>query len=156
MDILTALLSLKYQIGRASGREGGRQGHIYASPAKVEAKTSDNMITGTILLFQQATLGLFDLGSTYSYVSVDFAPHLAINLELLEVSLNVSAHIVDSLVANQVCRSCVTTIQGHNTWDNFIMLDMLDLDVILGVDWLSPYYVVLDYYAVTLACLVFP
>ena len=41
------------------------------------------------------------------------------------------------------------TIQGYDTRADLIMLDMIDFDVILGMDWLSPYHVVLDCYAKT-------
>ena len=50
---------------------------------------------------------------------------------------------------DQVLRSCLVTIQGYDTRADLIMLDMIDFDVILGMDWLSPYHVVLDCYAKT-------
>ena len=46
-------------------------------------------------------------------------------------------------------RSCLLTILGYDTRDDLIMLDMIDFDVILGMDWLSPNHVVLDFYAKT-------
>ena len=50
------------------------------------------------------------------------------------------------------------TILGYDTRDDLIMLDMIDFDVILGMDWLSPYHVVLDCYGntVTLSMPGFP
>ncbi|XP_070057815.1 uncharacterized protein [Nicotiana tomentosiformis] len=40
---------------------------------------------------------------------------------------------------------CVVTIGGYKTRANFILLNMVDFDVILGMDWLSPYHAILDY-----------
>ena len=31
------------------------------------------------------------------------------------------------------------------TWDDLVILDMADFDIILGMTWLSPYYVVLSF-----------
>ncbi len=45
----------------------------YAFPCKTEVDTSDAVITGTILVCDRMAIVLFDLGSTYSYVSVRFA-----------------------------------------------------------------------------------
>ena len=33
---------------------------------------------------------------------------------------------------------------GYDTWVDLIILGMVDFDVILGMDWLSPYHAVLD------------
>ncbi|XP_070017845.1 uncharacterized protein [Nicotiana sylvestris] len=44
-------------------------------------------------------------------------------------------------------------IGGLETQVDLLLLDMVDFDVILGMDWLSPYHTILDYHAknVTLA-----
>ena len=33
---------------------------------------------------------------------------------------------------------------GFQTWDDLVILDMIDFDIIIGMNWLSPYYVVLN------------
>jgi hypothetical protein len=43
----------------------------------------------------------------------------------------------------------VVTIQGRDTRVDLILLDMVDFDLILGMDWLSPHRAVLDCYAKT-------
>lgn len=50
---------------------------------------------------------------------------------------------------DRVCRSCIVVIQGHETWANLLLLDMLDFDIILGMDWLSLHHEIFDYYAET-------
>lgn len=60
------------------------------------------------------------------------------------MTIHVSIPIGHSLVVNLVYRSCVVTFIGHATWLDLIILDMADLDVILGLDWLASYYKVLD------------
>ena len=69
--------------------------------------------------------------------------------ESLAEPVHVSTPVGEFLIVDQVLRSCLVTIKGYDTRDDLIMLDMIDFDVILGMDWLSPYHVVLDCYAKT-------
>jgi len=57
-----------------------------------------------------------------------------------------------------VYRSCLVFLAGYETLVDLIILGMVNFDVILGMDWLSPYHVVLDCNAktVTLAMLGVP
>lgn len=48
---------------------------------------------------------------------------------------------------DQVYRSCLVTLGGYKTWVYLIISDMVDFDVILGMDWLFLYDAILDYYA---------
>ena len=68
--------------GRGDGREGSQSdggcSHCYAFPGRPEAEASDAVITGIILVCHRPATVLFDLGSTYSYVSTYFAPSLDI------------------------------------------------------------------------------
>ena len=41
-------------------------------------------------------------------------------------------------------RSCLVSLAWYDTWVDLIILGMVDFDVIFGMDWLSPYNVVLD------------
>ncbi|KAH0660902.1 hypothetical protein KY289_029650 [Solanum tuberosum] len=135
--------------GRSDTSGIGAQGHFYAAPARATAEASDDVITGTLLLCHQPATVLFDPGSTFSYVSVYFAPRLGMRSESLAEPIHVSTPVGESLVVDQVLRSCLVTIQGCDTRVDLILLDMVDFDVILGMDWLSPYHAVLDCYAKT-------
>ncbi|XP_049388453.1 uncharacterized protein LOC125852779, partial [Solanum stenotomum] len=81
----------------------------------------EQKMLGTVLLCQQPALALFDPGSTFSYVSVYYASRLSLMSEPL----------------------------GCDTRADLILLDMVDFDVILGMDWLSPYRAVLDCFSKT-------
>lgn len=47
-------------------------------------------------------------------------------------------------------KSCVVTFPGRETWAYLIVLNMVDFDVILGMDWFAPYNNTLDCYAKTI------
>ncbi|XP_070004132.1 uncharacterized protein [Nicotiana sylvestris] len=55
----------------------------------------------------------------------------------------------NSIVVDRVSRSCVVVIGGLETRMDLFLLDMVDFDVMLGMDWLSPYYAILDCHAKT-------
>ncbi|XP_070029039.1 uncharacterized protein [Nicotiana sylvestris] len=92
---------------------------------------------------------LFDPGSNYSYVSSLFAFFLDIPRESLGTPIHVSTRGGDSMVVDRIYRSCVVTFYGFETRANLSLPDITDFEVILGMDWLSPYHAVLDCHAKT-------
>ncbi|XP_070010704.1 uncharacterized protein [Nicotiana sylvestris] len=61
----------------------------------------------------------------------------------------VSTPVGDSIVVDRFYRSCLVTIRGFETRANLLFLNMVDFDIILGMDWLSPHYATLDCHAKT-------
>lgn len=51
-----------------------------------------------------------------------------------------------TLVGDQACRSCAVTLHGFDTQEDLILLDILDFDIILGMDLLSPRHIKLHCY----------
>ncbi|XP_049386729.1 uncharacterized protein LOC125850950, partial [Solanum stenotomum] len=144
--------------GRAAGRgasgasgshSGGKCAQCYAFPRRPEAKASDAVITGIILVCHRPAFVLFDPGSTFSSVSTYFASGLELTCDRMSVPIRVFTPVGEPLVVNRVYRSCLVVLSGYETWVDMIRLDMLDFDVILGMDWLSPYHALLDCYAKT-------
>ncbi|XP_070040136.1 uncharacterized protein [Nicotiana tomentosiformis] len=99
-----------------------------------------------------STRGVFN-GSTYSYESSYFAPYLGISRDSLSYSIYVSTFVEDSIIIDRVYRSCLVVLGGFETRFDLLLLSMADFDVILGMDWLSPYHDILYCHAkiVTLA-----
>ncbi|XP_070037058.1 uncharacterized protein [Nicotiana tomentosiformis] len=143
--------------GRVRPRGGGQVRH-YALLAKTEAVASDSIITGIVLACHRDASVLFDPGSTYSYVSSYFALYLGVSRDFLCSPVYVSTPVGDSIIVERVYRSCFIVLSGFETRDDLLLLSMVDFDVMLGIDWLSPYHTILDYHAktVTLAMLGLP
>ncbi|XP_070005131.1 uncharacterized protein [Nicotiana sylvestris] len=87
-----------------------------------------------------------------------FAPYLVMPSEALSIPVYVSTPVGDSIVVDRVHRSCVVVFRGLETRADLLLLDMVDFDVILGMNWLSPYHAILDCHAktVTLALVDLP
>ncbi|XP_027767800.1 uncharacterized protein LOC114074085 [Solanum pennellii] len=144
--------------GSPSGRGGGRGGsqsdggrsHCYAFPGRPEAEASDAVITGIIPVCHRPATVLFDPGSTYSYVSTYFAPSLDILCESLDLPIRVSTPVGDSVVVDRVYRLCTVTLIEYDTHADLKVLDMIDFNVILGMDWLSSYHAILNCHAKTI------
>lgn len=49
-------------------------------------------------------------------------------------------------MVDQIYQSCVVSILGYDTTAYLILLDILNFNLILGIDWLSPHRLVLDCY----------
>ncbi|XP_070014463.1 uncharacterized protein [Nicotiana sylvestris] len=121
--------------------------------ASPEVEVSDAVITGTVLVCSRDASVLFDPRSTYFYVSSYFALYLVMPIDSLSAPIYVSTLVGNSIMVDHVHRSCIVVIAGLETRVDLLLLDMVDFDVILGMDWLSPYHAILDYHArnVTLA-----
>ena len=127
------------------GSHGGSQSdgghsHCYAFPGRPEAEASDAeasdaVITGIIPVCHRPATVLFDPGSTYSYVFTYFAPSLDILCESLDLSIRVSTPVGDSVVVDWVYRLCTVTLMRYDTHADSKVLDMIDFNVILGMDW---------------------
>lgn len=48
-----------------------------------------------------------------------------------------SMTVGDSIIGDRVYRSCVVTINGFDIVVDIVLFDMVDLEVILGIEWLS-------------------
>ncbi|XP_070009846.1 uncharacterized protein [Nicotiana sylvestris] len=68
----------------------------------------------------------------------------------LSAPIHVSLPVGDSIIMHRVYRWCLVTICGYETRVDLLLLGIVDFDVILGVDWLSPYDATLDCHVKTM------
>ncbi|XP_070046332.1 uncharacterized protein [Nicotiana tomentosiformis] len=134
--------------GRGRPRKGGHDIY-YALPARTEAVVSDSVITCIILVCHREALILFDPGSTYSYVSSYFAPYLGVSRDFLSSPVYVSTPVGESIVIDRLYWSCLVVLGGFETRADLLLLIMVDFDIILGIDRLSPYHAIFDYHTKT-------
>lgn len=79
-------------------------------------------------------------------MSAYYASWLELSWDSFFVLLCMATPIGDSLVVDKVYRSRVVTILEFDKQADLIIFDMMHLDVIMGMDWLSYYYGVMDFF----------
>ncbi|XP_070020467.1 uncharacterized protein [Nicotiana sylvestris] len=147
------------------GQEGGGQPTIvqlgggqpadaptrfYAFLARPDVMASDVVITSIISVCGRDASVLFDPRSIYSYVSSLFSHFLDISRESLGTPIYVSTPVGNSMVVDLIYQSCVVAFCSYETRVDFLLLDLTDFEVLLGMDWLSPYHSILDCHAKTI------
>ena len=69
---------------------------------------------------------------------------LGLEVETLEEPLYVSSPLGIKASIELICRRCELEISGVLITLDLRVMDMLEFDVILGIDWLTAYRVVID------------
>ncbi|MCH96932.1 cellular nucleic acid-binding protein, partial [Trifolium medium] len=129
----------------ANVTQGGRpttKGRVYCMGTKVSGQAS-NAIHEDCQIAGNTLTALIDTGATHSFISLDCAHHLKLLVSPLPFDLNVSTPARD-LVVNTACLHYLVVIQNRDFLVNLICLPLQSLEIILGIDWLSYHYVILD------------
>ncbi|KAH0700890.1 hypothetical protein KY284_015105 [Solanum tuberosum] len=99
---------------------------------------------GTLSIFSHNVYVLIDPGSTLSYVTPLIAEKFKRTPELLVKPFEVSTSIGESIIAGRVYRNCIVTVCDRDTLADLIELEIVDFDVIMGMDWLAFCYATVD------------
>ncbi|KAL0546152.1 hypothetical protein IC582_016058 [Cucumis melo] len=131
--------------GNAQNQGAGapHQGKVFATN-KTEAERAGTVVTGTLLVLGHYALVLFDSGSSHSFISSAFVLHARLELEPLHHVLSVSTPFGECMLSKEKVKACQIEIAGHVIEVTLLVLDMLDFDVILGMDWLAANHASID------------
>jgi len=102
-----------------------------------EAAENHDLIQGMCFIKGKTLNVLYDSGATHSFISNYCVQHLNMSTSFLKTSLVVSTPTSDSVITNRVCLDCPLFIENRKFLVNLICLPLSQLDVILGMDWLS-------------------
>ncbi|KAL4027946.1 hypothetical protein IC575_011136 [Cucumis melo] len=131
--------------GNAQNQGAGapHQGKVFATN-KTEAERAGMVVRGTLPVLRHYALVLFDSGSSHSFISSAFVLHARLELELLHHVLSVSTPSGECMLSKEKVKACQIEIAGHVIEVTLLVLDMLDFDVILGMDWLAANHASID------------
>lgn len=87
---------------------------------------------------------LFDFKATHSFIFLSHAKALNHEIEPLENRLLISTPSGEVFLVKLVCRDHKVKIENVTMKINLILFKLDELDVILGMDFLTKYHVVLD------------
>ncbi|XP_019258898.1 PREDICTED: uncharacterized protein LOC109237094 [Nicotiana attenuata] len=79
-------------------------------------------------------------GSTLSYVTPYIAKKFGVELEKLCEPFEVSTPVGELVIARCIYRGCPVKVRHRLTVADLVELEMLDFDVIMGMDWLESCY----------------
>ncbi|KAK2436721.1 hypothetical protein QL285_021693 [Trifolium repens] len=124
------------------GTRPAARGRVYCMGTEVSGEAS-NAIHENCQIAGNTLTALIDTGATHSFLSMDCANRMKLIVSPLPFDLNVSTPAKD-LVVNTACLHCLVMIQNREFLINLICLPLQSLEIILGMDWLSYHYVILD------------
>ena len=134
---------------RASGSlsaQSGRPkttGRVFALSGADAAK-SDDLIQGICFIDQIPLVVLYDSGATHSFIARTCVEKLSLPVSSLKVDLLVDTPTSGSVLTSDVCLRCPVSISERQFLIDLIALPLSQIDVILGMDWLSSNHVLLN------------
>jgi hypothetical protein len=101
------------------------------------------MIICMLFINDTSAVVLFNSGASHSFISAVYFEKHNLPIALLRCQMIVSSPGGD-MPARQVCPKVNLKIRGVDFVANLIVLELKDIDVILGMDWLSKHKVLID------------
>lgn len=113
----------------------------------MEVHALDDVIICIVSVCHKDSSVLLDPGSTYSYVLSYFTPYLDMPHDFLDILIHMSILVGDSIMMDCVYWSCVVAIGGYEIMVDLLLLNIVNFEVILGMDQLSLYHTIINYHA---------
>ena len=135
-------------MGRGRGqsvqaRTSGTQERVYAVTPQTEA-VDQLVIQGTFLLFRLWARVLFDSGASHSIIVASCVRVFGLEVETLDEPMYVSSPLGTRARIDRISRGCELEISRILLIVDLRVMDMLEFEVILKIDWLMAHRVVID------------
>ncbi|XP_073033916.1 uncharacterized protein [Primulina eburnea] len=117
-------------------RENKPNARVFAITQE-EADDANDVVAGTIFVNEMLAYVLFDSGATHSFISKRFTKKLGLTPELLVEPFRVATPTSKTVETHRVHRKCKICIHEQLFQAELIQLNMVEFDVILGMDWLA-------------------
>nr|KYP33170.1 Transposon Ty3-I Gag-Pol polyprotein [Cajanus cajan] len=133
-------------VHRGDAQRGDRPttvGRVFALTG-AEASTSSDLVKGKGKAVGKDVMILFDSRASHSFISYACAAILGVSVCDLGLRLLVSMPASASVVASELCASYPIVVNEKRYKVNLIYLPLVDIDIILGMDWLSSNRILID------------
>nr|KYP50505.1 hypothetical protein KK1_027661 [Cajanus cajan] len=131
---------------RGDAQRGDRPttaGRVFAL-TRAEASTSSDLVKGKGRAAGKDVMILFDSGASHSFISYACAAMLGVPVCDLGLRLLVPTPASTSVVASELCADCPIVVNERRYKVNLICLPLRDIDIILGMYWLSANHILID------------
>jgi len=109
-----------------------------------EAASSGNLVIGYCVIAGASCCVLYDNGATHSFVSNACMERLGLLVCELQCELAMSTSASGFVKTSSLCARCSVEVEGRRYKVNLICLPLQELEVILGMDWLSANRILID------------
>ncbi|XP_074588100.1 uncharacterized protein LOC141844004 [Curcuma longa] len=117
---------------------------VHAVTREDSQRADRSVFRSTILLYAFSADMLVDTGSSHSFISRIFMKEIG-TLPILRLQrLTVSLPSCDILDVTQEVRGCPLDFDNIILIVDLLVLDMIEFDIILGMDWLVVYHAIVD------------
>ena len=103
--------------------------------ARQDQEESPDVVTGTLRVFDLDVYALFDQGTTLFFVTPYIEVKFDVSPETLSEPFSVSTPVGDLVIARWVYINYPGTVFQKVTSADLVELELIDFDVILGMDW---------------------
>ncbi|GAU39803.1 hypothetical protein TSUD_219780 [Trifolium subterraneum] len=121
--------------GGSSGTTRSK-GRVYSLDGE-QARGNNALIIDVCQLGQSEVVVLFDCGATNSFISVECVMRLDLSSTSLIPPMTVAVATGGKVVSKRVCQNCPVSVAGKIYHVDLICLPLKDMDIVLGMDWLS-------------------
>ncbi|GAU51456.1 hypothetical protein TSUD_413530 [Trifolium subterraneum] len=121
--------------GGSSGTTRSK-GRVYSLDGE-QARGNNALIIDVCQLGQSEVVVLFDCGATNSFISVECVMRLGLSSTSLIPPMTVAVATGGKVVSKRVCQNCPVSAVGKIYHVDLICLPLKDMDIVLGMDWLS-------------------
>ena len=122
---------------QASGSsDAPKKNRFYALCSRGDEETYPDVVTGMWKIFTLDVYALLDPGATLSFVTPLVARKFYVLPDILNESFMVTTPVSELVVAKMVYRNCPIMFPNRVSYVETVELDILDFDIILGMDWL--------------------
>ncbi|XP_073051286.1 uncharacterized protein [Primulina eburnea] len=109
-----------------------------------EADDANDVVAGTIIINKISAYVLFDCGATHSFISKRFTKKLGLIPEILVEPFRIATPTSKTIETHKIHRNCIVYINEHTFNAELIQVNMVEFDVILGMNWLSKSHAIVD------------
>ncbi|KZV27777.1 hypothetical protein F511_40230 [Dorcoceras hygrometricum] len=124
-------------------REDKPNARVFAMTQE-EAENASDVVTGIIFINKMSAYVLFDCGDTHSFISRRFAKKLGLEPEILCEPYRVATPTNTIIETHKIYRNCKISVNDQSFSANLVQFNMVEFDVILGMDWLSKNHALVD------------
>ena len=109
-----------------------------------EDQDAPGVIAGNFTLYDNEMHALIDPCSTHSYICIEKLSDKLPSVEPLAYDMLVTSPLGHSVRVNRVYKNCPLMVHGREFSVDLIALPFHEFDLILGMDWLSKHWAIVD------------